>query len=126
MARRRPRKKLAIPLKGAADSPSQKARRAQEETAAQLRADEKLAIKQAETAEAEAKAGKKKRQIVWALMGTMLVLFIIVALWAPDTANATGKTSGETKFWRLLFLLAPMAFMYALLGWDKVAKVIKR
>ena len=126
MAKKRPRNKIAIPLKGAADTPSQKARKAQEESAAKQRADEKLAIKQAETAEAEAKASKKKRQIVWALMGTMLILFIIIALWAPDTANASGKASAETKFWRLLFLLAPMAFMYALLGWDKIAKFIKR
>lgn len=68
----------------------------------------------------------RSQGIVLSLMVVMLVMFLAIALLAPDPTSPHGKPGGGTVMWRLLFLLIPLGIMYGLLWWDKALKLIKR
>jgi hypothetical protein len=59
-------------------------------------------------------------------MGVLLVLFVSIGWIAPDPTSPNGRPQNSVVLWRLVFLLVPLAIMYALLWWDKALQWLRR
>jgi|GEM_PF-2037016 len=69
---------------------------------------------------------RKSRLVVASLMGGLLGLFLLIGVLAPDPLHNEGGPAGVTIFWRLLFLLVPLAVMYGLLWGENFLGFVKR
>jgi|YNPNPStandDraft_1061719.scaffolds.fasta_scaffold10614_4 hypothetical protein len=69
---------------------------------------------------------RKSRLVVASLMGGLLGLFLLIGVLAPDPLHNEGRPAGVTVFWRLLFLLVPLAVMYGLLWGENFLGFVKR
>lgn len=69
---------------------------------------------------------RKSRLVVASLMGGLLGLFLLIGVLAPDPLHDEGRPAGVTIFWRLLFLLVPLAVMYGLLWGENFVGFVKR
>lgn len=68
----------------------------------------------------------RAKALIYGLMGVLLVFFVIISWLAPDPSQPDGRPSWHTVLVRLLFLLVPLAVMYALMVWDNIVDILKR